>query len=179
MESKSKGYFVSNSIIENLINYQEKAAANYSHKNANNYSRHSLDQAYRLYTLAKAGQPDIGAMNRLRNKDKLSVTSSHLLAASYALIGKTDIADILITGKSHKVEAYIETGNTYGSHVRDMSIILETLSIIGKNERAAEVVELISKELNSNNWHSTQSTCLLYTSPSPRDLSTSRMPSSA
>ena len=27
-------------------------------------------------------------------------------------------------------------------------------------------------------WHST-STCLLYTSPSPRDLSTSRMPSSA
>ena len=28
-------------------------------------------------------------------------------------------------------------------------------------------------------WQTTPKTCLLYTSPSPRDLSTSRMPSSA
>ena len=28
-------------------------------------------------------------------------------------------------------------------------------------------------------WHAKVSACLLYTSPSPRDLSTSRMPSSA
>ena len=34
-------------------------------------------------------------------------------------------------------------------------------------------------ELNTRNGQSTFSICLLYTSPSPRDLSTSRMPSSA
>ena len=35
-------------------------------------------------------------------------------------------------------------------------------------------------EINPHpNWTVTRETCLLYTSPSPRDLSTSRMPSSA
>ena len=33
---------------------------------------------------------------------------------------------------------------------------------------------LVNMELDDETWH-----CLLYTSPSPRDLSTSRMPSSA
>ena len=37
-------------------------------------------------------------------------------------------------------------------------------------------MELIQLEENSSEWYFT---CLLYTSPSPRDLSTSRMPSSA
>ena len=38
-------------------------------------------------------------------------------------------------------------------------------------------VLLLEKEAQANN--ATFYTCLLYTSPSPRDLSTSRMPSSA
>ena len=39
--------------------------------------------------------------------------------------------------------------------------------------------ELSSNEFSDNNIKCTQNICLLYTSPSPRDLSTSRMPSSA
>ena len=38
---------------------------------------------------------------------------------------------------------------------------------------------LIKKALKLNKGSATPNTCLLYTSPSPRDLSTSRMPSSA
>ena len=38
-----------------------------------------------------------------------------------------------------------------------------------------ETTQKISETINSMDY----STCLLYTSPSPRDLSTSRMPSSA
>ena len=42
-------------------------------------------------------------------------------------------------------------------------------------------VELINRKLTGNNYHVylNPERCLLYTSPSPRDLSTSRMPSSA
>jgi len=42
---------------------------------------------------------------------------------------------------------------------------------IGFDERTVEEIALVVSELATN--------CLLYTSPSPRDLSTSRMPSSA
>ena len=45
-----------------------------------------------------------------------------------------------------------------------------------KTERAREAVETAVRTLAE---HALSKTCLLYTSPSPRDLSTSRMPSSA
>ena len=35
------------------------------------------------------------------------------------------------------------------------------------------------KKISGNEKNTTNNSCLLYTSPSPRDLSTSRMPSSA
>ena len=40
-------------------------------------------------------------------------------------------------------------------------------------------IEVIYTDLASNDFSTLFRTCLLYTSPSPRDLSTSRMPSSA
>ena len=42
------------------------------------------------------------------------------------------------------------------------------------------ISDVLEAQLRSNRTQTTQSdSCLLYTSPSPRDLSTSRMPSSA
>jgi len=35
--------------------------------------RSHLEQAYRLYTLALAGEPELGAMNRLRENAKLDL----------------------------------------------------------------------------------------------------------
>ena len=51
----------------------------------------------------------------------------------------------------------------------DMSIARVYLSVF-PSEKAEEMVKNINNNMKS---------CLLYTSPSPRDLSTSRMPSSA
>ena len=45
------------------------------------------------------------------------------------------------------------------------------------DERSATID--IETSADGNNWNVVFSGCLLYTSPSPRDLSTSRMPSSA
>ena len=50
----------------------------------------------------------------------------------------------------------------------------------GKTTLAKELVPLLNaKWLNADKVRTEYNDCLLYTSPSPRDLSTSRMPSSA
>ena len=61
--------------------------------------------------------------------------------------------------------------------------LLEKLYVIYK-KRWAEMAKLITMEMGAPMKFSTEmqaatGACLLYTSPSPRDLSTSRMPSSA
>ena len=48
----------------------------------------------------------------------------------------------------------------------------------GINQYKKRMPELVINELKTFNLNTLRS-CLLYTSPSPRDLSTSRMPSSA
>ena len=53
-----------------------------------------------------------------------------------------------------------------------------------KNENEKKINEVTDKEAEEAfvkilKWLGEDPTCLLYTSPSPRDLSTSRMPSSA
>ena len=49
--------------------------------------------------------------------------------------------------------------------------------IIDGKKTAAELRERLKKEISE--LKSTYNTCLLYTSPSPRDVEESRMPSSA
>ena len=51
-----------------------------------------LSQAYRLYTLALAKQPELSAMNRLRSRQGLSSAARWRLAAAYALAGQAGAA---------------------------------------------------------------------------------------
>ena len=53
-----------------------------------------------------------------------------------------------------------------------------TKTIVFIDDTEAQLAENKARGVASPGWHSFY-TCLLYTSPSPRDLSTSRMPSSA
>ena len=55
--------------------------------------------------------------------------------------------------------------------------VLEIKDIKLEDPKSGEV--LIKNEAIGLNYIDTYHSCLLYTSPSPRDLSTSRMPSSA
>ncbi|MBI3481826.1 MAG: hypothetical protein HY015_02430, partial [Bacteroidetes bacterium] len=55
------------------------------------YSSGELIQAYRLYTLALAGDPDLGSMNRLR-ESTLPTTAGWMLAAAYLKAGQTEAA---------------------------------------------------------------------------------------
>ncbi len=47
---------------------------------------------------------------------------------------------------------------TYGSDLRDESMILETLTLLGKQQQASELLRTVASRLSEDNWYSTQTT---------------------
>lgn len=154
LEAMKKGYVVSESLLKKWKKYQKTM----SQKWVDNGPSSQLMQAYRLYTLALSGSPEIGAMNRLKERKNLSNLAKWRLAAAYQLSGKNSIALSLIDGLTYQVPYYNEMYYTYGSRVRDKAMILETLSLLGRKNEAFNILKNISEELSSNEWYSTQST---------------------
>ncbi len=175
LEAKEKGYFVPKALIDNLGTFLSNESDKTS-SYASYYHDPAIEQAYRVYVLAKAGQANVGAMNRIRNNKKLSTTSSYLLAAAYAQIHKKELAMELIRNKKTQVTPYRETGYNYGSHLRDQGLILETLTHLGLNEETTILAEAISNDLDSERWYSTHTTAVAllsigrYISKLPKDI---------
>lgn len=155
LEAQQAGYSLPVSFMPNWKKYQRNKALTWT-----SYDRQSNDvvQAYRLYTLALAKAPELGAMNRLKELKNLTSTARWRLAATYVLIGQKDIAQQLIGTQPVTVNKYQEMDMTYGSDTRDEAMILETLVLMGDKARAGMVMERISKHLGSNEWMSTQTT---------------------
>lgn len=162
LEAKSLGYQVPAGFLKNLLQFQKKAARMWSPKQeaygVYSLRNQQLNQAYRLYTLAMAGEVDMGAMNRLRESDELSDVSRWRLAAAYALSGKENVAKDLIAQASTEVPDYRELSFTYGSNVRDQAMILETLVLLEDETRSAQMVQDLSEALSDQAWLSTQTT---------------------
>jgi alpha-2-macroglobulin len=160
LEAQALGYTVPPSLLEKWAEFQKKTARMWDGKQASmgfySQSSHELMQAYRLYTLALAKQPDLAAMNRLREYDGLSVQAKWRLAAAYALAGKSEVAKQITNKLTTQVASYRETGHTFGSELRDRAMILETLVLLNQREAAAELLRYISDELSSQGWYSTQ-----------------------
>ncbi len=158
VEAKQKGYSVSSLVLERWVKFQKDAARRWSLSTENNYStRNSMVmQAYRLYTLAVAGKPELGAMNRLRELNNLNATAAWRLAAAYSQIGKPEVAQQLIKNLDTKVKDYVELSYTYGSGLRDRAMILETLSLMGEKVKASKVAQEVAREIGRDYWYSTQ-----------------------
>jgi hypothetical protein len=160
LEAKAAGYVIPAGMIERWEKVQSKLARMWDPKQSEYgfYSAAStqLDQAYRLYTLAMLGKPEMGAMNRLREMTKLENTARWNLAAAYAAAGKTEIAKQLTANLSTTVPDYRECSYTFGSDIRDRALILETLVLLGDKNKAGEMVRSLSDELSSSGWLSTQ-----------------------
>jgi uncharacterized protein YfaS (alpha-2-macroglobulin family) len=109
-----------------------------------------------LYTLALAGAPELGAMNRLREHDNLSVQSKWMLASAYVKAGQPEAAKSLVSTLTTAIKPYQEMSYSYGSDVRDQAIILETLVLLGDKTKAFEMVKIISAKLSNQYWMSTQ-----------------------
>lgn len=162
LEAKSLGYQVPDAFLKNLIKFQKKTARMWSPKQEEfgfySLGNQQLTQAYRLYTLALAGDADMASMNRLRESDELSDISRWRLAAAYALAGKENIAKELVAQASIQVPDYRELSYTYGSTVRDQAMILETMVLLKDDNRAGQMVQDLSKSLSDQRWMSTQTT---------------------
>ncbi|MEO5905363.1 MAG: alpha-2-macroglobulin family protein, partial [Saprospiraceae bacterium] len=155
IEAVKAGYAVDKGMLDGWRSVQKEDAQAYRPRD---YYREDATQAYRLYTLALDGQPLWGMMNRLRTEPNLDPLASWLLAASYALGKRNDAANAIIEKLSTEVKPYQELGYTYGSDVRDKSIILETFLLLGRDTDAMTVARSIASSLGSEYWYSTQST---------------------
>ena len=117
-----------------------------------------LQQAFRLYTLALAGAPEYGAMNRMKEQAGLSIQAKWRLAATYALTGKMKPAEELVYNAETTVSPYSSMNQIYGSSDRDEAMILETLILMNRERDALQQAKVVSKNLSQEEWFSTQST---------------------
>lgn len=160
VEAERQGFSVPASMRSSWLTYQRKAARSWSTSVPDGWTTASIQlvQAYRLYVLALASSPEIGAMNRLREQNNLGLQASWMLAAAYAKAGRQDVSRQLVEKLTTTVPSYNEQGNTFGSTLRDDALVAEAFHAMGEPSKAAGVIQRIAKQLNSDNWHSTQST---------------------
>lgn len=158
LEAKNKGYQVSPLMLERLIKFQQKIAKRWDVQTEDSYSSRNstLMQAYRLYTLALAGKPELGAMNRLREMNALSNIAKWRLAGAYALAGKEEVAKQLIANLKTEVEDYVELSYTYGSGLRDQAMMLEVLTLLKEPSKGALVAREMAKRIGGGRWYGTQ-----------------------
>ncbi|WP_299223116.1 Ig-like domain-containing alpha-2-macroglobulin family protein [uncultured Psychroserpens sp.] len=155
IEAEKKGFVLPLSFKSNWLRYQKQAARDWrpSYRSSNS----DLAQAYRLYTLALAGSPDLASMNRLREFSEISNEAKWRLAASYALAGQKEASEQLSKTANISFQPYNASYYTYGSVDRNRAMALETM-IITKKPMARDIAEAIAKDLSSNQWMSTQTT---------------------
>lgn len=153
IEAEKKGYKLPVGFKKKWIQYQKNEAKNWSAKLA---SENDFDQAYRLYTLALAGDADLASMNRLKSTSGISSNTKLRLAATYALVGQKEAASQLI--KSANLEGLAPKSNMYfDSQERNNAMALETFVLMKDKEKSRKFADKVAKSLSSKNWLSTQS----------------------
>ena len=157
VEAQNGGYLVSDDLLQQWKSFQRGKANAWSPSTTNFYGG-DLSQAYRLFTLALAKAPELGAMNRLKEFKYLSAEAKWRLAAAYQLTGQNNAALDLISGLPNSFENRPAPGISFGSDLRDQAMVIETLTIMGRRAKAAELLPTIAAKLSQDNWYSTQTT---------------------
>jgi uncharacterized protein YfaS (alpha-2-macroglobulin family) len=165
LEAEKLGYSLPGDMKSAWLRYQKSAAQrwNANDPRAEGEYRASLAeaarfaQAYRLFTLALAGAPEMGAMNRLRESRSMSLAERWLLASAYHLAGKPDVAKTLVDGRLQAFVFADSNPYTFGSLLRDRAIVLQGLNLLGRHDEADKMLEDVAAQLVSGDWYSTQS----------------------
>lgn len=155
-ETEKSGYTVPYYTKRRWINDQRNMAKNWSSSETQNSSAYNdLTQAYRLYVLALMNEEDLGAMNRLREKNNLTTQAKWRLAGAYALAGRKDVALTLVNPKA-PVQFSKSVNHTFGSSTRDDAMVLEILTLLGEDKEGMKLAMKIAKEVSGTRWMSTQ-----------------------
>ncbi len=153
-EAERSGYNIPSGFRRQWISYQRKTALEWRFDPR--FRQSANDQAYRLFTLALAGQPEKGAMNRLRESEGIPQLSRWLLAAAFVKTGRPEVASGLLDVRNTSTEAEYND-YYYGSELRDKAVILYTLTLLKNEEAAIPLLKEICNSFNNNEWYSTQS----------------------
>ncbi len=155
-----KGYAVNESVTEKWKRFQRAAAQNWrsaDYATPSLRTSAALQQAFRLYTLALAGVPEAGAMNRLKEQTDLPAQARWRLAAAYALTGKAEAAGEL-TFNVPATDSQQPPTFIYSSPLLEEAMALETLVLMHRTDEALRQARRVADALNAETVFSTQST---------------------
>ena len=151
IEARRLGYHVPSDMYQDWLRYQQTQAT---------LTRdHLTVRVYRVYLLALAGDPALGAMNLLKENALGSMKNldKWLLATAYLHAGIERTADEIARTTGLTVEEYREFANTYGSGLRDKALILDNLVAFQRQDAADSLAKEVAHSINEG-WHSTQTT---------------------
>jgi hypothetical protein len=152
IEAQKKGYLIPNDLLSKWLSAQVDKAQQYTAGS----EKYSHTQAYRLYVLALASKPQLGAMNRLRESSKLNKKARWLLASAYQSASQPDAAKAVIQGMVPSVKTVNTVDNTFSSTLGDLGLQLESLITLGKKQDANQLLEKIADEMSGDDFQSTQ-----------------------
>lgn len=154
-EAEQKGFFVGSNVLKSWLSHHQEIANQFDSSNSSLWS-HDV-QAYRLYVLAKMGQANTGAMNRLRGSKKLNSRARYLLAAAYGVIGQASVGERVLVADENEFSNDDYDYYSFSSVIRDQAIAALAISEMGDNGNALKFVQSIAEKLRSSNWYSTHS----------------------
>ena len=147
-EAASAGFEVQPDVIGNWKRFQGSLSQAYRFAGDAAFSQ--LDECYRLYTMAVAGAPDAAAMNRLKETGSLDSRAEWMLAAAYAVSGRTKQAKELMT---REVSGdYGAADFTYGSTLRDKAVVLQALALTDDLGQALPAALGVAESINKGNY---------------------------
>jgi len=139
-EASKEGFEVNAGVLKKWKSYQQKMSQVF--RVAGNSFFSNQDEAYRLYTLAIAGTPNVAGMNRLKEAGQIGSQASWMLSSAYALSGKAALAEGILNGVSREFPEYEPYNITYGTSLRDRLIAVDALTL---NDRVPEAIALASE----------------------------------
>jgi len=160
-EASGRGYSVPEAVLKKWLAFQADRARMWKPALQGNVfiqQQETLAQAYRLYTLALAGVPETGVMNRFREEVKGMVQARWRLAAAFLLAGQPQAADLLLQNLPVQSDPYPSPGPNFGSGLRDKALILETLLLKKERDKAFSLIAEMAEEIGRSTWLSTQTT---------------------
>lgn len=156
LEAKSKSYLVSQDALNKWQQFQLNLSRSYLPKKSSDEFYLEFNQAYRLFTLALSGRPDWSGMNLMLGRERKNVMSGWWLAGAYAISGKNDVAQKIITGLISEPKPYRESFYHFGSDIRDESVISMILTHLNKKSDAAKILNRTLKKMSGSYYPSTQ-----------------------
>ncbi len=160
LEAEAKGYALPAGLKQSWLRFQADAARRWNTSTERDQSWSQRAQAYRLFTLARAAKPDLGAMNLLRDRSDMDGSAKWILALAYAEAGQSEAAKKLIATAPKTISPYTELEHTYGSDLRDEAFVLLAMQKLGMNSDAAFIAKKIAGSIGSSEPYSTQTTAM-------------------